>query len=105
MDIILILADFGFQKVTIMMNKPLTFMLPDNKIKIALVGCGGTGSFIAQDIARIAYHQKQKGKDIDITFVDFDFVEEKMSVGKTLYIVKLVRIKQKHWQYFWLLWF
>lgn len=85
MDIILILADFGFQKVTIMMNKPLTFMLPDNKIKIALVGCGGTGSFIAQDIARIAYHQKQKGKDIDITFVDFDFVEEK-NVGRQNFV-------------------
>lgn len=67
------------------MYKPLTFMLPNNEIKIALVGCGGTGSFIAQDLARIAYHQKQKGIDIDITFVDFDFIEEK-NVGRQNFV-------------------
>lgn len=68
------------------MNKPLTMILPSvSRIQIILIGCGGTGSFIAQDLARIAYHQQQKEFYMDITFVDFDFVEEK-NVGRQNFV-------------------
>jgi len=70
------------------MYKPLTMILPSvSRMQVVLVGCGGTGSFIAQDIARIAYHQKQKYFNIDITFVDFDFVEEK-NVGRQNFVYR-----------------
>jgi PRTRC genetic system ThiF family protein len=68
------------------MYKPLTMLLPSiSSMQIVLVGCGGTGSFIAQDIARIAYHQKQKYINMDITFIDFDFIEEK-NVGRQNFV-------------------
>lgn len=68
------------------MYKPLTMILSSvSSMQIVLVGCGGTGSFIAQDIARIAYHQKQKGIDMDITFIDFDSIEEK-NVGRQNFV-------------------
>jgi len=42
-----------------------------------LVGCGGTGSYVAESLARLAYVFKQVGKNVNITFVDPDIVEEK----------------------------
>jgi PRTRC genetic system ThiF family protein len=40
-----------------------------------LVGCGGTGSYVAESLARLAYVFKQVGKNVNITFVDPDIVE------------------------------
>ena len=45
------------------------------KIKIYLVGAGGTGSFAAPAIARLAYELKERGKTVDLTIVDHDRVE------------------------------
>ncbi|HEY9693711.1 MAG TPA: ThiF family adenylyltransferase [Oculatellaceae cyanobacterium] len=45
------------------------------KLKIILVGCGGTGSAVASSIARIAYVLQEMGKEVAIIFVDFDVVE------------------------------
>ena len=42
-----------------------------------LVGCGGTGSYVAESLARLAYVFKQVGKNVNITFVDPDIVEGK----------------------------
>lgn len=42
-----------------------------------LVGCGGTGSYVAESLARLAYVFKQVGKNVNITFVDPDIVEDK----------------------------
>lgn len=52
------------------------------RIGILLVGCGGTGSFLALHLARMAYHARVRGLDIQMTFVDPDHVEEKTSAGK-----------------------
>ncbi|MEG4442036.1 ThiF family adenylyltransferase [Microcoleus sp. AT9_B4] len=42
-----------------------------------LVGCGGTGSYVAESLARLAYVFKQRGKNVNVAFVDPDIVEEK----------------------------
>jgi PRTRC genetic system ThiF family protein len=42
-----------------------------------LVGCGGTGSYVAESLARLAYVFKQLGKNVNIAFVDPDIVEDK----------------------------
>jgi len=43
---------------------------------ITLVGCGGTGSFLALHLARLAYHlQERKGIRLNLLFVDPDVVE------------------------------
>ncbi|MBN2003946.1 MAG: PRTRC system ThiF family protein [Anaerolineae bacterium] len=42
---------------------------------ITLVGCGGTGSFLALHLARIAYHLQERGQRVRLAFVDMDRVE------------------------------
>ncbi|MBS1807462.1 MAG: ThiF family adenylyltransferase [Acidobacteria bacterium] len=44
---------------------------------IYLVGCGGTGSYVAPTIARLAKHLQKRGKEITVYFIDPDLVEEK----------------------------
>jgi PRTRC genetic system ThiF family protein len=49
---------------------------------ITLVGCGGTGSFVALHLSRLAYHARGRhGFDVGLCFVDPDVVEEK-NVGR-----------------------
>ena len=43
---------------------------------VCLVGVGGTGSALALSLGRLAYHLKEKGINLDMTFVDHDTVEE-----------------------------
>lgn len=45
------------------------------RLKIYLVGAGGTGSFAAHHVARLAFELKETGKKIDLIFVDPDRVE------------------------------
>jgi len=48
------------------------------RIDIVLVGCGGTGSFAALHLARLAYHLREtQSTEIKLTFVDDDVVEPK----------------------------
>jgi PRTRC genetic system ThiF family protein len=43
---------------------------------IVLVGCGGTGSFLALHLARLAYHARDRyDMDLRLTFIDPDTVE------------------------------
>jgi len=50
--------------------------------QIVLVGCGGTGSFLALHLARLAYHvREQHGRDIHLAFVDPDVVEDR-NIGR-----------------------
>ena len=42
-----------------------------------LVGCGGTGSYVAESLARLAYVFKQLDKNVNVAFVDPDIVEDK----------------------------
>ncbi len=47
-----------------------------SSIHIILIGCGGTGSFLALHLARLAYHARDRyGMDIRLVFVDPDVVE------------------------------
>ncbi len=50
-------------------------------LHVCLVGSGGTGSALALSLARLAYHLKEKGINVNITFVDHDVVEEK-NIGR-----------------------
>jgi PRTRC genetic system ThiF family protein len=45
------------------------------ELRLYLVGCGGTGSWLAPDIARLAAEFRARWRNIRITFVDPDTVE------------------------------
>jgi len=67
-------------------EKPLKhYFSQEFHYRVILAGCGGTGSFIAQDIARIAYHLKNKPMCPRIVFVDNDTVEAK-NVGRQNFV-------------------
>lgn len=52
------------------------------QVKIVLVGCGGTGSFVALHLARLAYHaHEQRQLPVSLTFIDPDIVEHK-NIGR-----------------------
>jgi PRTRC genetic system ThiF family protein len=57
----------------------LTLLLPaENSVKLFLVGCGGTGSWLAPAVARVGKLLIEKfNKEVEITFFDPDYVEEK----------------------------
>lgn len=52
-------------------------VLPKNydHIKIYLVGAGGTGSYAAHALARLAFELNESGKTVSLTIVDHDRVE------------------------------
>ena len=54
---------------------------PKDTFNIILVGCGGTGGYIAETTARMAWDLKQTGKNLNAIFVDHDSVEEK-NIGR-----------------------
>jgi PRTRC genetic system ThiF family protein len=51
------------------------------EVLITLVGVGGTGSALAIDLARLAYHCREKGTPVYLQLVDPDTVEAK-NVGR-----------------------
>lgn len=64
------------------MNLDLSFaksarVLPKefSKLKIYLIGAGGTGSFAAMNLARLLFEIKRIGKAADLTIIDPDIVE------------------------------
>ncbi len=55
---------------------------PEITWKVAvLIGCGGTGGWLAPAIARIAYVLRQKQEELRMIFVDPDIVEE-VNIGR-----------------------
>jgi PRTRC genetic system ThiF family protein len=46
------------------------------RMDLYLVGAGGTGSALADSLARILYHARQKGKAVSLTVIDPDTVQE-----------------------------
>lgn len=55
-----------------------TLLLPSAETwNLVLVGCGGTGSWLAPSVARIARVIQEQGKTANVWFVDPDEVEEK----------------------------
>jgi tRNA A37 threonylcarbamoyladenosine dehydratase len=47
------------------------------QVHVMLVGCGGSGSWLAPDLARLACALKRTDRQMDLTFVDPDVVEER----------------------------
>jgi PRTRC genetic system ThiF family protein len=53
-------------------------MLPAlDRLRLILVGCGGTGSWLAPSVARIARLQRDQGRQVEVIFYDNDHVEAK----------------------------
>lgn len=72
------------QSLTIDPPAPL-LIPPDRPLAVALVGCGGTGSHLAQALARLMSHARDGGAPpIHLTLVDGDTVEPK-NVGRQLF--------------------
>ncbi len=56
--------------------KPVVTPGGENRlIKLVLVGCGGTGSWLGGGIARVAWELKRMGRQVEVQFWDFDRVE------------------------------
>lgn len=62
-------VDLSFSKAAVILPKEYS------KISFYLIGAGGTGSFAAHAIARLAWELKALGKDVGITIIDPDLVE------------------------------
>lgn len=61
---------------------PYRALLGDTqKMELYLVGAGGTGSALADSLARILYHARQKGKAVNLTIIDPDTVQAK-NIGR-----------------------
>jgi PRTRC genetic system ThiF family protein len=72
--------------IELTINPVLPYVLPaETPIVVALVGCGGTGSHLAQSLARLASHVRDTGgPTLALTFVDGDTVEPK-NIGRQLF--------------------
>ncbi len=58
------------------LNAKLVLPVDYKAVEFWLVGAGGTGSFMAMNLARLAFELKQSGKAASIVIVDPDRVEE-----------------------------
>ncbi len=47
------------------------------RVAISVVGCGGTGSYLVQRLARLAGHAREMGLELGLTLIDPDTVERK----------------------------
>jgi PRTRC genetic system ThiF family protein len=72
---------------TLTIDQPIPYLVPPNQpIQIGLVGCGGTGSHIAQSLARIAAHRHERGgPPLRLFFIDGDRVEAN-NIGRQLFV-------------------
>ena len=61
--------------LSIVNAKPIYFNY--SSVRIYVVGCGGTGSFLIPHVCRLANWFNDAGKQISITLIDFDRIEEK----------------------------
>jgi PRTRC genetic system ThiF family protein len=52
------------------------------RVRLILVGCGGTGSWLAPHIARLVFLLREQGKDASALFVDPDVVEEPRNIPR-----------------------
>ena len=65
---------------------------------VCLVGVGGTGSALALSLGRLAYHLKEKGVNVDMTFVDHDVVLES-NLGRQNFVrMSNFGIRAKRWR-------
>lgn len=64
---------------------------PYNRVRITLVGCGGTGSHLASGLAAVAIGFQERAVPCEMRFIDPDRVEEK-NVGRQLFAGDDVRL-------------
>lgn len=70
---------------TLTIDPSIPFVIPAGPLAVAVIGCGGTGSHIAQSLARLAAHCRDAGlPPLQIALVDGDRVEQK-NVGRQLF--------------------
>ncbi|HMQ30022.1 MAG TPA: PRTRC system ThiF family protein [Chloroflexaceae bacterium] len=71
---------------TLTIDQPIPYLVPPNQpIQIGLVGCGGTGSHIAQSLARMAAHRHERGgPPLRLFFIDGDHVEAH-NIGRQIF--------------------
>ena len=72
---------------TLQIDPVLPYVVPAMAhVTVALVGCGGTGSHLAQSLARLAAHCRDTAgaPEVSLTFIDGDTVEPK-NVGRQLF--------------------
>lgn len=55
--------------------KPVVTLEPA-RVHLHLVGCGGTGSWLAPTVARVAHTLVERGAEVRVTFQDHDTVED-----------------------------
>ena len=66
------------QPVDLSFARAATLMLPVyDTLRLCLIGCGGTGSWLAPSVARIARLQRDQGREVEVVFFDDDTVEAK----------------------------
>lgn len=71
------------QQLTI--DQPIPFILPALPEVIVVCGCGGTGSHIAQSLARLLAHLRDtRGISVELVLIDGDTVEQR-NVGRQLF--------------------
>ena len=69
----------GNSPVDLSYLEAVSVRLPEwNELQIVLVGCGGTGSWLAPHLARLVkvLQRQDQGKQVSLTFVDHDRVED-----------------------------
>jgi PRTRC genetic system ThiF family protein len=59
------------------MKAATLMLLVAERIRFMLIGCGGTGSWLAPSVARLAYVLKERGQQVEVTFYDHDHIESK----------------------------
>lgn len=66
------------QVIDLSYARAATLMIPVwDRLRLVLVGCGGTGSWLAPSVARIARLQRDQGRQVEVVFYDHDTVEAK----------------------------
>lgn len=63
------------------LEKPYTCITPSGPLHIFVVGVGGTGGHLAPQLARMMWLERENGRNIKMTFVDPDLIEEK-NIGR-----------------------
>jgi PRTRC genetic system ThiF family protein len=66
------------QQLDLSYARAATLLLPaHDRLRLVLVGCGGTGSWLAPSVARIARILRDQNRQVEVLFYDHDTVEPK----------------------------
>lgn len=76
-----------------MLRLPKKVTTKYNDIEIILIGAGGTGGFLIENLYRLIKYKKDK--NISLTVIDGDYIEEKNLERQAFYYIDLHRNKAK----------